>query len=263
MALDIRPTQRRLLSRVATYVVFAAFIVLLLLTANWPRIGQFFFNLDVARHLWPGVLRAAFNTIWYTAFCFFGGLILAVILALLKMGTGPFKWFAIVFIEIFRGLPAVLTLLIFAFAIPIGFSVRFPGGTIGAGLLGLLLVTGAYSSEVIRAGIVAVPKGQWEAARSLGMTNLRTTLTVILPQAIRIVIPPLTNEMVLLLKDTSLLYVVGATVMTKELTLFARDGMTTYSNPTPYIVVAAFYLLITIPMTSMVARLEKKMAVKK
>ena len=263
MALDIRPTQRQLISRAATYVVFAAFVAILALTADWPRIGQFFFNLDVASQLWPGVLRAAFNTIWYTAFCFIVGLMLAVVLALLKMSSGPFKWFSIGFIEIFRGLPAVLTLLIFAFAIPIAFSVRFPGGTIGAGLLGLVFVTGAYSSEIIRAGIVAVPKGQWEAARSLGMTNLGTTLTVILPQAIRIVIPPLTNEMVLLLKDTSLLYVVGATAMTKELTLFARDGMTTHSNPTPYIVVAFVYLLITIPMTSMVAQLEKRMAVKK
>ena len=84
--------------------------------------------------------------------------------------------------------------------------------------------------------------------------------TVILPQAFRIVIPPVTNEFVLLLKDTSLLFIAGSTLQTKELTTFARDGLTTNANATPLIMAAMLYLLVTIPLTSLVARLERKMA---
>jgi len=150
-----------------------------------------------------------------------------------------------------------------AFAVPIALGGRrLPGGTIGAGLFGLVLVTSAYTAEIIRAGIVAVPKGQTEAARSLGMSSLRTTITVVLPQAFRIVIPPLTNEIVLLLKDTSLLYIAGATIESRELTMFGTHGLSYYANSTPLVVVAVFYLIITIPLTYLVARLEKRMAVK-
>jgi polar amino acid transport system permease protein len=84
-----------------------------------------------------------------------------------------------------------------------------------------------------------------------------------LPQAIRIVIPPITNEFVLLLKDTSLLYAIGTTIQTRELTTFGRNGLTTYASPTPMIFAALLYLIVTIPLTYMVGRLEKRMAVKK
>src|SRR3546814_3033214 len=81
-----------------------------------------------------------------------------------------------------------------AYVVPIAFGVRAPGGAVGAGLIGLILVAGAYMAETIRAGIQAVPKGQSEAARSLGMSPSWTMISVVLPQAIRLVIPPLTNE---------------------------------------------------------------------
>ena len=260
---DIRPTVRRRISRISSYVVFAAIVVVLIFTVDWQLIGRNFFNLSVARKLWPAVLRAAWNTIWYTVFAFAIGLVLAVTFALMKMSKGPFRWFAKAYIELFRGMPALLTIFICVFAIPMAFKTKLPGGTIGGGLIALILVTSAYTAEIIRAGIEAVPKGQMEAARSLGMPHLRTTMTVILPQAIRIVIPPLTNELVTLLKDTSLLFIAGMTVLQKELTTFGKDGVSTYGNSTPYIVVAVVYLIITIPLTYLVGRLEKKMAVKK
>ncbi|MDR2929713.1 MAG: amino acid ABC transporter permease [Propionibacteriaceae bacterium] len=260
---DIRPTVRRRIARVGSYALFVVIAIIVALTANWPQIGRTFFNWSVAAQLWPGILRAAANTVLYTLLSFVVGLLLAVVFALMKMSKGPFKWFAVVYIELFRGVPALLTIFMMALAVPIAFKFKFPGGTVGGGLVGLILVTSAYTAEIIRAGIVAVPQGQREAARSLGMSHLRTTVTVILPQAFRIVIPPLTNEIVMLLKDTSLLGVVGATMMSKELTLFGRDGLTTYGNSTPLIVAAVFYLIITIPLTYVVARLEKRMAVKR
>ncbi|MDR2973793.1 MAG: amino acid ABC transporter permease [Propionibacteriaceae bacterium] len=261
---DIRPTVRRRIARVTSYVVFLALVVVVIATADWGIIVDKFFNPMVTGKMWPGILRAALNTVLYTLISFAVGLVAAVVFALMKMSKGPFRWFATVYIEIFRGIPAMLTIFIMALGMPIAFNgLKFPGGTTGGGLVGLMLVTSAYTAEIIRSGIVAVPKGQREAARSLGMSHMRTTVTVILPQAFRIVIPPLTNEIVMLLKDTSLLGIVGATMMSKELTFFGRDGMTTYGNPTPLFVAAVIYLIITIPLTYVVSRLEKRMAVKK
>jgi len=260
---DIRPTLRRRISRISSYAIFVIIVVVLVFTVNWHLIQQNFFKRSVAATMWPGVLRAAGNTIWYTLFSFSIGLVIAVIFALMKMSKGPFKWFAVAYIELFRGMPALLTIFICVFAIPIAFKVKLPGGSIGGGLIALILVTSAYTAEIIRAGIQAVPKGQTEAARSLGMPHLRTTLTVVLPQAFRIVIPPLTNELVTLLKDTSLLFIAGMTIFQKELTTFGKDGVSTNGNSTPYVVVAVVYLIITIPLTYLVGRLEKKMAVKK
>ena len=257
---DLRPTVRRRISRISSYVIFFAIVVVLAFIGDWKLITRNFFNLTVAGKLFPEVFRAAGNTILYTILSFSVGLFFAVVLALMKMSKGPFKWFAIAFIELFRGLPALLTIFIMAFAVPIAFKIKVAG--VYMGLVGLVLVTAAYTAEIVRAGIAAVPKGQREAARSLGMSQMTTNLTVILPQAFRIVIPPLTNEIVMLLKDTSLLFIAGATKFTKELTTFGRDGNSTHGNATPLVVVAVFYLVITIPLTYLVARLEKRMAVK-
>ena len=262
MLSDIRPTVRRRVTRLSSYVIFIVIVVVLAFVGDWDLIGRNFFNPAVAEQLFPGVFRAALNTILYTIISFVLGLFFAVVLALMKMSSGPFKWFAIVYIEIFRGIPALLTLIIVGFAVPMAFKITgIPGAYMG--LIGLVMVTSAYTAEIVRAGIVAVPVGQTEAARSLGMSQMRTMVTVILPQAFRIVIPPLTNEIVMLLKDTSLLFILGSTKFTKELVTFGRDGNTTHANSTPLIVVAIFYLIITIPLTYLVARLEKKMAVKK
>jgi len=128
----------------------------------------------------------------------------------------------------------------------------------GAGVLALIVVSAAYMAETLRAGIQAVPKGQTEAARSLGMSAGRTTLSIVLPQAFRIVIPPLTNEFVLLIKDTSLLFVLGVLATERELTAFSRDAQSATANSSPLVAAAAMYLIITLPLTRVVAWLEKK-----
>ena len=122
----------------------------------------------------------------------------------------------------------------------------------------LIVVSSAYMAETLRAGIQAVPKGQVEAARSLGMSAGRTTLSVVLPQAFRIVIPPLTNEFVLLIKDTSLLALIGVGFADRELTTFARDEVVNTANSTPLVMAALMYLVITLPLTQLVSALERK-----
>jgi polar amino acid transport system permease protein len=177
----------------------------------------------------------------------------------MKLSTvGPYRWLATAYIEFFRGLPALLVIFAFGFAVPIAFGWSPPGGLTGAGLTALIVVSAAYMAETLRAGIQAVPKGQTEAARSLGMSGGRTTLSIVLPQAFRIVIPPLTNEFVLLIKDTSLLAIIGVAAGQRELTTYARDEVSLTANSTPLIAAAIMYLIITLPLTRLVAALERR-----
>jgi polar amino acid transport system permease protein len=258
----MRITTRRRLTRAGLYVLFFAVLAVVALVTDWGRLANQFFQLEIAREQFPQIITIALkNTLLFTLVSFAGGLILGIVFALMKLSSvPPYRWLATAYIELFRGLPALLTIFAMAYMLPIAFGVRLPGGQVGAGLVGLILVASAYMAEVIRAGIQAVPRGQAEAARSLGMSPMKTMGWIILPQGFRIIIPPLTNEFVLLLKDTSLLFIAGSTVLTKELTTFARDGLTTTGNGTTLVMAAMLYLLITIPLTRLVAVLERRMA---
>jgi polar amino acid transport system permease protein len=249
----------------AMYGLLALVAIALLFFADWAKIQRNFFNIDIARDMLPEVLTiAARNTVMYTAAAFAFGFLFAVVLALMKLSSvAPYRWFATWYIELFRGVPALITIILVGFGIPIAFGWRIPFGTLGKGTIGLGIVAAAYMAETIRAGIEAVPKGQMEAARSLGMPPGTAMFYIILPQAFRIIIPPLTNELVLLIKDTSLFFVLGSTPQSKELTKFARDFMNQNVNATPLIVVAFVYLLITLPLTWLVRRLERKAAAEK
>ncbi|PSL06666.1 amino acid ABC transporter membrane protein (PAAT family) [Haloactinopolyspora alba] len=258
----MRKTTKRRLGRGALYLIFIAAVLLLILLADWATLQENFFQIDVAREQLPEMITvAAKNTVLFTLIAFAGGLLLGILLALMKLSPiPPYRWVATGYIELFRGLPALLTIFGMAYALPIAFQVNIPGGAVGAGLLALIMVAGAYMAEVIRAGIQGVPKGQAEAARSLGMPAGRTMVSIILPQAFRIVIPPMTNEFVLLIKDTSLLFIAGSTLATREITTFARDSVVTSANATPLMMAAMLYLLITVPLTRVVAILERRMA---
>jgi polar amino acid transport system permease protein len=252
--------RRERIVRGAMYASVLLAVAMLVRLADWPLIRRNFLDVDIARSMWPDVLLiAARNTVLYTALAFTFGLVLGLVLALMRLSTiGPYRWFARVYIEVFRGLPALLTIFLVGFGIPIAFQVRWP--ILFQITLGLGIVAAAYMAETIRAGIEGVPKGQMEAARSLGMSRMRAMVSIIIPQGFRIIIPPMTNELVLLIKDTSLLFVLGTTPATKELTKFGRDVLASRANATPLIVVGAVYLLITIPLTQLVAVLERRNA---
>jgi polar amino acid transport system permease protein len=255
----MRPTVRSKVGRASTYVIAIGLIVAAVVSVDWGMLGPKIFNGDVAATMFPRVITVALvNTIYYTLVSFVIGTLLAIVVALMKLAGGPLGWIATGFIELFRGLPALLTLFSFAFILPL-VGVRLPGGTVGGGLFGLVLVTAAYVAEIVRSGIEAVPSGQREAARSLGMSSLQTMRWVVLPQGLRIVIPPMTNEFVLLLKDSSLLFIVGFQIDQKELTTFGRDALSQHANATPLFVVAALYLVVTLPLTWLVGRLEKRL----
>ena len=127
-------------------------------------------------------------------------------------------------------------------------------------MLSLGLVGAAYMAETIRAGIQAVPKGQTEAARSLGMSQGRATVSIVIPQAFRIVLPPLTNELILLTKDSSLVYLLGLSLNQFELANFGRDALNEHKSLTPVLIAGLCYLVITLPLGQLVRRLEARTA---
>lgn len=261
---SLTPTQRRLLVQVLGWAGGLLVVVVVVLVTDWSRLADKFLDLDIARDQFPGVIKvAAQNTLLYTVFSFSLGLVFGLVAALARRSSvALFRVIARLYIELFRGLPALLTIILVGFALPIGMGIRVPTvvGLSGAGILALALVAGAYMAETVRAGLQAVPKGQTEAARSLGLSPGKTTRFVVIPQAFRIVIPPLANEMILLLKDTALLSALGTTRGTKELLKYGRDGVSGNFNMTPLVVVGIIYILITIPLTQGVAYLEKRQA---
>ncbi len=160
---------------------------------------------------------------------------------------------AAVYTGVVRGTPLFLQIYIAFFGLPL------MGIEINNYVLAVLVMafnSGAYMCEILRAGIQSIPKGQFEASRSLGMTQTQTMFSVIIPQTIRRVIPTMTSEFILLYKDTSLLAAVGV----MELMLYSRSVVALTGNMTPYIVAACFYLIITLPLTHLVTRLERRLA---
>lgn len=251
---------RRRLTRTVQYGVFAAVLIALIALADWGRIADSFLQVDIAADMFPAVWTAFGNTVAYTLLAFVFGMLVGVPLALMRVsGFGPYRWLSTVYVEVFRGLPALLVLFLVGFAVPQAFpGVTWPGGVYGQVAIGLGLTSSAYIAESVRAGIQAVPPGQVEAARSLGMSHTRTMISIVLPQALRIVVPPLTNELVLLTKDSSLVYVLGVTASTMELTRFARSELTDTANATPLLVGGLLYLLLTVPLSALARRLETK-----
>jgi len=259
--------------RIAQYAVFVVVVVVILLLANWPQIGSVFVRpsmIDVtvtrmvvlapggSAHM-PGLLLALLNTLAYSAGAFIIGLLMGTVLALMKLSqVAPYRWVATLYTEVFRGLPALVVLLMFGL-MPLAFpGLVLPLDPYGTVWTGLGMVYAAYMSETIRAGIQAVPKGQVEAARTLGMPQGMAMRRIILPQAFRIIMPPLTNDLIALVKDSSLVYILGLSAQGFELTKYGRDLANTNANLTPLVLAGLCYLIITVPLGYLVRRMEAK-----
>ncbi len=254
--------QRERAVRAAQYLVLLAAVGVFAALADWGRINDAFFDVDVIRELWPEIITVALkNTVLYTLCAFAFGLVLGLVIALMRLSpVAAYRALATVYIEFFRGVPALLVLIGFGYGIPIALNTELPGGVLGTITIALGLVAAAYMSETFRAGIQAVPKGQMEAARSLGMSHTWAMVSIIVPQAFRIILPPLTNELVLLTKDSSLVYLLGVTLPTRELAKFGRDSLNQYVSMTPILIAGLAYLIITVPLGYVVRRLEAQQA---
>ncbi len=253
--------QRARTFRGIQYLIGLAVVVYLAFAIDWRVFGKAWFNFDIAGQMFPRVITTGLlNTLQYTAIGFVFGFALAIVLALMRLSSiKVYRAVAMAYVELFRGLPALAVLVIIAFGVPRA----FPGFNFSLWqkvALGLGLTAAAYMAETLRAGIQAVPKGQVEAARTLGMSAGRTMLTIVLPQAFRIVIPPLTNEIILLVKDSSLIYIVGVSLTDYELTKLGQSNINQLVSVTPLTVIALLYLCITLPLSWLVRRLERRHA---
>lgn len=256
----ISPRKRAQRIRWAQYAVLAAALIVLVAVANFGQIQKVFFRPDLmVDTLTQGLGHALVNTVIYTAGAFILGLLGGTVLALMRLSSvAAYRWLAGIYIEFFRGLPAIVVLLAFGL-LPLAFpGLQIPFGTYGVVWIALGLVAAAYMAETIRAGIQAVPKGQVEAARSLGMPVGAATRKVVLPQAFRIVTPPLTNELILLVKDSSLVYIIGLSAGGYDLTKYGRDLAQTNANLTPLVIAGLSYLVITLPLSFVVRRMEAR-----
>jgi len=200
----------------------------------------------------PLLLRGAIMTVTVAVGALALALLLGLVVALLKMS--PLRMLhglASAYIEILRGTPALAQLFVIYFGLP---DIGIHPEPVTAAIIGLGINGSAYLAEIYRAGIEAIHKGQIEAALSLGMTPTRAMQYIILPQALRMMLPPITNFSIILLKDTALVSVVAA----PEIMFFARNLVTeTFLSMHVYLLAALIYLCMTIPMARVVAVLER------
>jgi polar amino acid transport system permease protein len=250
--------QRARLFRGVQYALLVVVILAAAIFADWGEIARAFFNVEVGVAQFPGIISTALvNTIIYTVLGFAFGLALGIVLAMMRLSpVGPYRWLATGYIEFFRGVPALLVFIALGYGVPIAFRLKFD--IYSTVMLSLGLVGAAYMAETIRAGVQAVPRGQVEAARSLGMSPSRTMVTVVMPQAFRIILPPLTNELILITKDSSLIYLLGLATDQYELAKYGRDALNQYQSLTPVLLAGLCYLIITIPLSRLSMVLERR-----
>jgi His/Glu/Gln/Arg/opine family amino acid ABC transporter permease subunit len=205
----------------------------------------------------PQFLRGAFNTLKLAGLSELGGILLGLLIALLAISRRRVVRFpAVLYVDLFRGTPLLVQLLLIYFGLSyIGLNLE----AFVAGVVALGLNSAAYVAEIFRAGIQSVERGQVEAARTLGMPQRTAMRYVVMPQAVRRVIPPLLNEFISLLKDSSLVVVLGATVASREILQVAKDAQAQFANATPFVAASAVYLLMTVPLTRLVNHIDRRL----
>ncbi|MEO1104398.1 MAG: amino acid ABC transporter permease [Pseudomonadota bacterium] len=211
-----------------------------------------FFNVEVMLRTLPMLGRGLINTVYLSVTSIIIGVIVGVVWCLLRLyGPRPVRWIVVFLIDVFRAVPILVILVVIYYALP-GIGIVLSPFT--AAVMGLSLVLAAFTAEVFRAGIQSLPKGQFEAADALGLPFLVTLWKVILPQAVRVAIPPQTSNCVGIAKDTSLASVVAMPDLLKE----AMNGQALTANPSPLIAAAIIYFVILWPAVRLVSYLENR-----
>jgi len=229
--------------------VFVGIIVALIVTsAGWPAVKEAFFNRQVFDESWREIAHAFLLNIRIFLIAEVFILIFALFIAILRGLPGPvffpIRALAVIYTDLFRGVPTILVIYILGFGAPALQLSGVPVSPLFWGIAALVLVYSAYVAEVYRAGIESVHSSQEAAARSLGLSRLMTLRFVIVPQAVRRVIPPLLNDFIGLTKDTALVALIGPVEAFRQSQI---DVAATF-NYTPYLVAATLFVAITIPL---------------
>jgi polar amino acid transport system permease protein len=225
--------------------------------AQWGRLANFFFNWKKLEGNWWILGDGLLVTLGLAAVSAVGSLVVGLAVAILRAYSNPtLNIFLKAYVDVFRSIPMIVFMVILFFALPFaGISL----GSILSTVVALSFGYGAYTAESFRAGIESVHSGQIEAARSLGLSRWQTIRKIILPQAIPVVIPPLTGNLVAMLKDTAVASVVAAPELLKR----ARELYTSKTNPTPLVAASLMYLAVLIPLVRVVNILEGRMKIRK
>ena len=236
------------MSVVSTVVFFGAIALIVVNAAGWPDVKQAFFDGDLFRESFPDIARAFVLNVKIFVVAEIVILVFALLIAVLRGLPGPVffpvRALATIYADLFRGIPTILVIYILGFGVT---ALQLPGVPISElfwGTVALILVYSAYVSEVYRAGIESVHPSQEAAARSLGLSRFQTLRHVVIPQAVRRVIPPLLNDFIGLQKDTALVALLGVVEAFKQ----AQIDQSATFNGTPYLVAATLFVAITIPL---------------
>ncbi len=245
------------------WMVLAVVLIIILLLVSRP---------DPYQNMFQFFLSGVGITLFVTFIAFFLTLILGLFGGLGRLSKNPIiRGIATIYVELIRGIPLLVQLFFWYFAFPavvqgIGVSLNidslktFTTNAMLTAVIGLTICYGAYMSEIYRAGIQSIPKGQMEAARSLGMTYFQAMRDVILPQAVRVILPPVGNEFISLLKDSSLV----SQVAIEDLTRLGREYSGAHYNPIEtWSMVALIYLVMTLFSARVVSFIERKTKVER
>ena len=215
-------------------------------------------NVDLMINSLPLLIAGAGITIQITAISVGLGLIIGMFVGIARISNVKLlRWLAAIYIDFLRGTPLLVQIFLSYFALPVLLRQRVDPFI--AAITGCCINSGAYIAEIFRAGIQAIDEGQMEAGRSLGMTWVQTMRYIIVPQAFKNIVPPLGNEFIALLKDSSLVSVIGFEELTRRGQLIIAR---TYGSLEIWISVAIIYLVMTLTISRLVAYLEKRLDTK-
>ncbi len=245
-------------AQIAMGYAVAAIVVaglLLMAFANSGGIAQTFFTASAWRQSFPEMFRAFWTNIWVALVAQVLVLAFGLLLAIMRMLPGragaPLRLIALIYCDVFRAIPAIVTILLIVFGIPLAIPATAQWSPVWLGVVALTMTYSAYVAEVYRAGLASIHPSQSAAARSLGLSYTQTLRTVLVPQAVRRVIPPLLNDFISLQKDTALL----STAAIAEVVLTSTLWQSKLFNLSPVTLAAAFFIIITIPQARFTDRL--------
>ncbi|MBB5335750.1 amino acid ABC transporter permease [Pectinatus brassicae] len=217
------------------------------------------FDFNLVINSFPLLLAGALVTIKITLISVAMGIVIGMFVGIARVvHIKPIKWLAAIYVDFIRGTPLLVQIFIIYFALPLVIGIHMDPFL--AAITACSINSGAYVAEIFRAGIQAVDEGQMEAGRSLGLTWPQTMRYIIIPQAFKSVIPPLGNEFIALLKDSSLVSVIGFEELTRRGQLIIAR---TYGSLEIWLSVAFIYLIMTVTISRLVAYLERRFDVKK
>ncbi len=244
-----------LIAAVSSVIVIGGLAALVLTSPGWPTVRETFFSWSEFKNSFPEVLSGFWLDIKVFMVVEAAVLVIALVIALVRVnrspGLLPVRLLATVWVDVFRGVPTVLLVYLVGFGVPALELEGLPTDPVVLGGIALTLSYSGYVSEVYRAGINSVHRGQTDAALSVGLTEAQTMRHVVLPQAIRRVAPPLLNDFVALQKDVALISIIGPQEAFRVAQIFQGENF----NYTPIIAAAMLYLLITIPLARVVDRM--------